>query len=133
KLAAKTLNSLEPAASKVGACPLKIYARVALTTHNSRRYPRLVELSARSRPRLTGTAAAASPAGSLAKVAKLVQPHLEQVETRIAQQAAAFDPAIEGYVVYAIGSRGKRLRPLLTLLARSEEHTSELQSRSDLV
>src|SRR5205814_5130588 len=28
-----------------------------------------------------------------------------------------FDPAIEGYVVYAIGSRGKRLRPLLTLLA----------------
>jgi len=76
-----------------------------------------VELSARSRPRLTGTAAAASPAGSLAKVAKLVQPHLEQVETRIAQQAAAFDPAIEGYVVYAIGSRGKRLRPLLTLLA----------------
>src|SRR5881227_2716114 len=99
RIAAKTLNSLEPAASKVGACPLKIYARVALTTHNSRRYPRLVELSARSRPRLTGTAAAASPAGSLAKVAKLVQPHLEQVETRIAQQAAAFDPAIEGYVV----------------------------------
>ena len=76
-----------------------------------------MELFARSRPRLTGTAAAASPAGSLAKVAKLVQPHLEQVETRIAQQAAAFDPAIEGYVVYAIGSRGKRLRPLLTLLA----------------
>jgi octaprenyl-diphosphate synthase len=76
-----------------------------------------VELFARSRPSLTGTAAAASPAGSLAKVAKLVQPHLEQVETRIAQQTAAFDPAIEGYVVYAIGSRGKRLRPLLTLLA----------------
>jgi octaprenyl-diphosphate synthase len=116
-LAAQTLNSLERATSKFGACPLKIYARVALTTHNSRRYPRLVELFARSRPRLTGTAAAASPAGSLATVAKLVQPHLEQVETRIAQQAAAFDPAIEGYVVYAIGSRGKRLRPLLTLLA----------------
>ena len=76
-----------------------------------------MELFARSRPRLTGTAAVTSPAASLAKVAKLVQPHLEQVETRIAQQAAAFDPAIEGYVVYAIGSRGKRLRPLLTLLA----------------
>src|SRR4029453_2174022 len=58
-----------------------------------------------------------SPPGSLAAVAKLVQPHLEQVEARIAQQAAAFDPAIEGYVVYAVGSRGKRLRPLLTLLA----------------
>ena len=76
-----------------------------------------MKLFARSRPRLTGTAAAACPAGSLAEVAKLVQPHLEQVETRITQQAAAFDPAVEGYVLYAIGSRGKRLRPLLTLLA----------------
>ncbi len=76
-----------------------------------------MKLFARSRPRLTGNAAAASPASSLARVAKLVQPHLEDVETRIAQQAAAFDPAIEGYVVYALGSRGKRLRPLLTLLA----------------
>jgi octaprenyl-diphosphate synthase len=76
-----------------------------------------VELFARSRPRLTGNAAAASPAISLAKVAKLVQPHLEEVEARIAQQAAAFDPAMEGYVVYAVSSRGKRLRPLLTLLA----------------
>ena len=96
--------------------PTKIYARVALTTYKSPRYPRLVELFARSRPSLTGNAAA-SPASSLAKVAKLVQPHIEEVETRIAQQAAAFDPAIEGYVVYAVGSRGKRLRPLLTLLA----------------
>jgi octaprenyl-diphosphate synthase len=97
--------------------PYKICARDALTTHNLPRYPRLVELFARSRPTLTGTAAAASPAGSFAKVAKLVQPHLQQVETRIAQQTTAFDPAIEGYVVYAVGSRGKRLRPLLTLLA----------------
>jgi octaprenyl-diphosphate synthase len=76
-----------------------------------------VELFARSRPRRTGIAAASSAASSLAKVAKLVQPHLEEVEARISQQASAFDPAIEGYVVYAVGSRGKRLRPLLTLLA----------------
>ena len=61
--------------------------------------------------------AGGSPAFCLAEVAKLVQPHLEQVEMRIAQQAAAFDPAIEGYVVYTVGSRGKRLRPLLALLA----------------
>ena len=54
---------------------------------------------------------------SLTRVARLVQPHLEQVEARIAQQAAAFDPALEGYVVYAVGSRGKRLRPILALLA----------------
>jgi octaprenyl-diphosphate synthase len=106
-----------PAARGLGFRNNQICARVALTTHSPSRYSRLVELFARSRPRLTGTTAAASPASSLAKVAKLVQPHLEQVETRIAQQAAAFDPAIEGYVVYAIGSRGKRLRPLLTLLA----------------
>jgi octaprenyl-diphosphate synthase len=76
-----------------------------------------VELFARSRPGPTGNAAAASSAGSLAKVARLVQPHLDDVETRIARQAAAFDPAIEGYVDYAVGGRGKRLRPLLTLLA----------------
>jgi len=76
-----------------------------------------VEFSARSRPKRTALTAIASPASSLAQVARLVQPHLEEVETRIAQQAAAFDPALEGYVVYAIGSRGKRLRPLLALLA----------------
>src|SRR2546427_2836022 len=61
--------------------------------------------------------AAVPAASSLAQVARLIQPHLEEVEARIAQQAAAFDPALEGYVVYALGSRGKRLRPLLTLLA----------------
>jgi octaprenyl-diphosphate synthase len=79
-----------------------------------------VELFARSHPSTTHGAiprASGSPVLCLAEVAKLVQPHLEQVETRIAEQAAAFDPAIEGYVVYAVGSRGKRLRPLLALLA----------------
>jgi octaprenyl-diphosphate synthase len=76
-----------------------------------------VEISARSQPKRTGVTAIASPASSLAELARLVQPHLEQVEKRIAQQAASFDPAIEGYVVYAVGSRGKRLRPLLALLA----------------
>jgi octaprenyl-diphosphate synthase len=55
--------------------------------------------------------------GPLATVAKLVEPHLAEVEARIARQAAAFDPAIEGYVSYAIGGRGKRLRPLVALLA----------------
>ena len=50
-------------------------------------------------------------------MAQLVQPQLEEVEARIAQQTSAFDPAIEGYVAYAVGGRGKRLRPLLALLA----------------
>ena len=76
-----------------------------------------MEISARSQPKRTGVTAIASPASSLADLARLVQPYLEQVEKRIAQQAASFDPAIEGYVVYAVGSRGKRLRPLLALLA----------------
>ena len=76
-----------------------------------------MELFARSGPKRTSIAATPSPATSLARLAKLVQPHLEEVETRIARQATAFDPAIESYVLYAIGSRGKRLRPLLALLA----------------
>ena len=44
-----------------------------MTTQDSARYSRLVELFARSRPSLTGTAAATSSAGSLAKVAALVE------------------------------------------------------------
>jgi octaprenyl-diphosphate synthase len=64
-----------------------------------------------------GSNAATFASSPLAHVTQLVRPHLDAVEARIARQAAAFDPAIEGYVVYAVGSRGKRLRPLLTLLA----------------
>ena len=81
------------------------------------RYSRLVEFTARSRPKRSGMTATPSASGSLAQAARLVQPHLETVEARIAEQAAAFDPALEGYVVYAVGSRGKRLRPILALLA----------------
>lgn len=65
----------------------------------------------------TGNTATAPTPGPLARVAQLVQPQMEEVETRIGQQATAFDPAIEGYVAYAIGGQGKRLRPLLALLA----------------
>jgi octaprenyl-diphosphate synthase len=69
-----------------------------------------VEVFADSRP------PSVSRDGVLARVTLTVQPELEQVESHIARQAAAFDPAIEGYVTYAIGSRGKRLRPLVALL-----------------
>jgi octaprenyl-diphosphate synthase len=69
------------------------------------------------RPDHRGVAAACPAPGSLAPVAGIVRSQLEQVEARIAQQAAAFDPALEGYVTYAIGGRGKRLRPLVALLA----------------
>jgi octaprenyl-diphosphate synthase len=71
-----------------------------------------VEVTARS------SAAAAIPAPNpLARVTKLVQGQLDQVEQQIIQQTTAFDPAIEGYVTYAIGGQGKRLRPLVALLA----------------
>jgi octaprenyl-diphosphate synthase len=70
-----------------------------------------VEVFAHSR------APAASPDRALARATLCVQTQLEEVETRIAQQAAEFDPAIEGYVTYAIGGRGKRLRPLVALLS----------------
>lgn len=55
--------------------------------------------------------------GAIAQVTESVQVQLDEVETRIRQQAAEFDPAIEGYVTYAIGGRGKRLRPLVALLS----------------
>ena len=61
-------------------------------------------------------AVSAPSAGPLALVAQSVQVHLDQVEAGISQQAAAFDPAIEGYVAYAIGGQGKRLRPMVALL-----------------
>ena len=75
-----------------------------------------------------GSIAKSAPrSGRLARVAELVRPHLEQVDVRIARQATAFDPAIEGYVSYAIGGRGKRLRPLTALLAAGA--TGEIKSQ----
>ena len=74
-------------------------------------YPASVEVFARSR------AAEVPPPGSLARVAESVQSHLDQVENRIVRQAAEFDPAVEGYVAFALGGRGKRLRPMIALLS----------------
>ena len=53
----------------------------------------------------------------LARASALVRPQLDEVIARITRQAEAFDPAIEGYVSYALQSSGKYLRPLVTLLA----------------
>jgi octaprenyl-diphosphate synthase len=55
--------------------------------------------------------------GTLTRVTKVVRKELDEVESRIVTQAASFDPAVEGYVSYAIGGRGKRLRPLVALLS----------------
>ena len=48
---------------------------------------------------------------------ELINPHLFTVEERIREQARIFDPAVEGYIAYACGSGGKRLRPALALLS----------------
>src|SRR5437868_11241951 len=53
----------------------------------------------------------------LTRVASVVQPQLDEVSARIARQTDAFDPAIEGYISYALESGGKRMRPLVALLA----------------
>jgi octaprenyl-diphosphate synthase len=100
------------------ACPpRKICECDALTRNKPLLYSQTVEVFARSGQSRSGIATSASSLGPLARVAQLVQPQLDEVERRIVQQAAAFDPDIEGYVTYAVGGRGKRLRPLLALLA----------------
>ena len=88
-----------------------------MTSREPPRYPAIVEAFARSDPSRTGIAAPVARPNPLARVTMLVQKQLDLVEARIIEQAAAFDPAIEGYVTYAIGGRGKRLRPLMALLA----------------
>jgi octaprenyl-diphosphate synthase len=70
-----------------------------------------VKISANSAATANGVA------GPLSRVFEPVQPQLDEVDRRISAQAAAFDPAIEGYVAYAIGGGGKRLRPLVALLS----------------
>ena len=62
-------------------------------------------------------AAANGIAGSLARVFAPVQAQLDEVDRRIAAQTRTFDPALEGYVGYAIAGGGKRLRPLVALLS----------------
>ena len=54
---------------------------------------------------------------SLTRVLAPVQAQLDEVDRRISAQTRAFDPAVEGYVAYAIGGGGKRLRPLVALLS----------------
>ena len=54
---------------------------------------------------------------NLSDLLRPVSAPLAQVEEQIAQQFAAFDPAVAEYVRYAVSSRGKRLRPALALLS----------------
>jgi octaprenyl-diphosphate synthase len=85
--------------------------RVVLTTANAPFYSALVEAT------VSSAFAATISNGPLTRVAEVVRRELDNVESRIITQAASFDPAVEGYVSYAIGGRGKRLRPLVALLS----------------
>ena len=51
------------------------------------------------------------------KVIKLIGTHLHSVEETILQQSRTFDPTLESYVSYMIAKSGKRVRPILVLLA----------------
>lgn len=50
------------------------------------------------------------------KAFELIETPLRRVEERISAQGKEFDASVEGYISYACGSAGKRLRPALALL-----------------
>ncbi len=47
----------------------------------------------------------------------LVKPHIEKVESRIAQQVEQFDPNVQPYIDYICDTNGKRIRPALSILS----------------
>src|SRR5690606_40663465 len=62
---------------------------------------------------------------------RVVAEDFQAVDEIIRQQVVSRVPLVQKIGDYIISAGGKRLRPLLVL--RSEEHTSELQSRENLV
>ncbi len=61
--------------------------------------------------------------------AELLAEPLAEIEAAINQQAEAFDPAVATYISYICNTKGKRIRPVLTLLSggatggNSADHT----------
>lgn len=56
------------------------------------------------------------PAHSWKQIIDPVEPFLDAVSQRLAQQVEAFDPAISPYADYALNGQGKHLRPALVAL-----------------
>ena len=88
--------------------------------------------------RLLPAGATAGTAGEIRQILALVQPQLEAVEDSIVRQSEQFDPAVQGYVAYALKTNGKRLRPALALLAggatgRCEEPQQNLAVIMELI
>ena len=73
--------------------------------------------AAESFKNISGAIAGVPELTAFASALELINPHLYSVEERIKAQARAFDPAVEGYVSYVCNKGGKRLRPVLALLA----------------
>ena len=67
--------------------------------------------------RLAAANLQAGTVGEIKQILSLIQPQLDAVEASIVRQAEVFDPAVQGYVAYAVKSSGKRLRPAMALLA----------------
>lgn len=59
----------------------------------------------------------AAPMPRWGDIARPVEPFLEAVAARLAQQVDAFDPAIKAGTRYALNAQGKQLRPTLVGLA----------------
>lgn len=61
--------------------------------------------------------ACAKPPSSWKQIVEPVEPFLDAVSQRLAQQVNAFDPALSQYAEYALTGNGKQLRPTLVALA----------------
>ncbi len=61
----------------------------------------------------------AEPADSWKQIIDPVEPFLESVARRLAEQVETFDPGISTYAEYALNGQGKHLRPALVALTAS--------------
>lgn len=64
------------------------------------------------------------------QIARTVEPFLQRVSGRLAEQIEAFDPGIAPYAEYALSNQGKQLRP--ALLALSARATGALTEAHEL-
>lgn len=74
-----------------------------------------VESKVAAAPPVAG--AKAEPPPSWKQIVEPVEPFLDAVSRRLAEQVNAFDPALAQYAEYALTGNGKQLRPTLVALA----------------
>jgi len=69
----------------------------------------------RARP-MTTSHAHSGPEALKSPPFEVIRKDLDRVETAVAEQIRAFDPAVEPYVSYVCNTSGKRIRPALSIL-----------------